>query len=63
MKVHPYLNFDGNAEEAFIFYKSVFGGEFMANMKMSECPTAISLGKGIKTVRCILLCPLVTTRC
>ncbi|WP_192877995.1 VOC family protein [Arenibacter catalasegens] len=38
MKVHPYLNFDGNAEEAFIFYKSVFGGEFLANMKMSEVP-------------------------
>jgi len=25
---HPYLNFDVNAEEAFNFYKSVFGGEF-----------------------------------
>lgn len=24
-----YLNFTGNAEEAFNFYKSVFGGEFM----------------------------------
>lgn len=38
MKVHPYLNFDGKAEEAFMFYKSVFGGEFLANMKMSETP-------------------------
>ena len=38
MKVHPYLNFDGKAEEAFTFYKSVFGGEFLANMKMSEMP-------------------------
>ena len=25
--VHPYLNFDGNTEEAFNFYRSVFGGE------------------------------------
>lgn len=25
---HPYLNFPGNTEEAFHFYKSVFGGEF-----------------------------------
>lgn len=24
----PYLNFNGNTEEAFTFYKSVFGGEF-----------------------------------
>jgi PhnB protein len=26
--VNVYLNFDGNCEEAFSFYKSVFGGEF-----------------------------------
>jgi PhnB protein len=26
--VSPYLNFNGNCEEAFNFYKSVFGGEF-----------------------------------
>jgi PhnB protein len=28
MKLNTYLNFDGNAEEAFNFYKSIFGGEF-----------------------------------
>jgi len=38
MKVNPYLNFDGNAEEAFLFYRSVFGGEFTANMKMDTAP-------------------------
>lgn len=38
MKVHPYLNFNGNAEEAFHFYRSVFGGEFTANLKMTESP-------------------------
>jgi PhnB protein len=27
---NPYLYFDGNTEEAFTFYKSVFGGEFDA---------------------------------
>ncbi len=26
--IHPYINFNGNAEEAFLFYQSVFGGEF-----------------------------------
>ena len=26
--INPCINFNGNAEEAFIFYKSVFGGEF-----------------------------------
>ena len=26
--IHPYLNFPGNTEEAFNFYKKVFGGDF-----------------------------------
>ena len=26
--IHPWINFNGNAEEAFTFYKSVFGSEF-----------------------------------
>ncbi len=26
--INPYINFNGNAEEAFTFYKSMFGGEF-----------------------------------
>tara|TARA_R110002050_G_scaffold25604_12_gene68248 strand:+ start:155 stop:583 length:429 start_codon:yes stop_codon:yes gene_type:complete len=45
MKVHPYLNFAGQAEEAFNFYKSVFGGEFLANMKMSEIPEGDKLSE------------------
>ncbi len=36
--VHPYLNFAGNTEEAFNFYKSVFGGEFQAVMRFGETP-------------------------
>jgi PhnB protein len=27
--INPHINFNGNAEEAFTFYKSVFGGEFV----------------------------------
>ncbi len=37
MKLNPYLNFDGNAEEAFRFYQSVFGGE-LSIRKMNEAP-------------------------
>lgn len=37
-KMNPYLNFDGTAEEAFNFYKSVFGGEFTAVHKMGTAP-------------------------
>lgn len=28
ISINPWINFNGNAEEAFTFYKSVFGGEF-----------------------------------
>lgn len=27
-QINPYIHFNGNAEEAFTFYKTVFGGEF-----------------------------------
>lgn len=37
-RMNPYLNFDGTAEAAFIFYKSVFGGEFPAVHKIGEAP-------------------------
>lgn len=31
-KLNPYLTFDGKTEEAFLFYKSIFGGDFMGGM-------------------------------
>jgi PhnB protein len=37
-KVNIYLTFDGNCEEAFNFYKSVFGGEFSYLGRFSEMP-------------------------
>jgi PhnB protein len=42
-KMNPYLNFDGKAEEAFTFYKSVFGGEFTGVFKMTDAPEAAQL--------------------
>jgi PhnB protein len=36
--VNPYLNFNGNTEEAFEFYKSVFGGEFITLMRFRDTP-------------------------
>ncbi len=36
--MNPYLNFNGNAEEAFNFYKSVFGGEFKMVQRFKEVP-------------------------
>nr|WP_295928706.1 VOC family protein [uncultured Dyadobacter sp.] len=47
-KINPYLNFDGNAEEAFIFYKSVFGGEFQGVHKMEGAPGTENLPENEK---------------
>lgn len=37
-KLHPYLNFPGNTEEAFTFYRSVFGGEFSSLVRFKDFP-------------------------
>lgn len=38
--INPYLNFKGNTEEAFNFYKSVFGGEFTSLQRFKDTPEA-----------------------
>jgi len=37
-KLHTYLNFAGDTEEAFNFYKSVFGGEFTSVVRFKDMP-------------------------
>jgi PhnB protein len=37
-RLHSYLNFAGNAEEAFSFYRSVFGGEFSSLVRFKDLP-------------------------
>ena len=34
--INPHINFNGNAEEAFTFYKSVFGGEFAKIIRLKD---------------------------
>ena len=38
--INPHINFNGNAEEAFTFYKSVFGGAFAKIIRLKDisCP-------------------------
>jgi PhnB protein len=38
--INPHVNFNGNAEEAFNFYKSVFGGEFERVVRFKELANA-----------------------
>ena len=35
-QINPHINFNGNAEEAFTFYKSVFGGEFSKIIRFKD---------------------------
>jgi len=37
-RLNPYLNFAGNTEEAFRFYKSIFGGEFASVVRFKDMP-------------------------
>lgn len=46
-KVNVYLNFTGNTEEAFNFYRSVFGGEFASLVRFKDMPMeGVDIPKG-----------------
>ncbi len=48
-KLNSYLNFDGQAEEAFNFYKSIFGGEFLGGIHtMGNAPGTENLSENSK---------------
>ena len=38
--INPWINFNGNAEEAFTFYKSVFGGDFTKIIRFKDLASA-----------------------
>jgi PhnB protein len=43
--INTWINFNGNAEEAFTFYKSVFGGEFTKIIRFKDlAPAEFSAG-------------------
>ena len=44
--IAPYLNFEGTTEDAFNFYKSVFGGEFTSVQRFGDTPHGGSLPAG-----------------
>jgi PhnB protein len=45
LTINPYLNFAGNTEEIFNFYKSVFGGEFSALQRFKDTSEAGNIPK------------------
>lgn len=38
--INPHINFNGNAEEAFNFYRSVFGGDFAKVIRFKDLSSA-----------------------
>lgn len=47
--INPYLNFPGNTEEAFNFYKKVFGGDFLGGVyRFKDTPEADKLSDSDK---------------
>ena len=55
--INPYINFNGNAEEAFTFYKPVFGGEFRETVRFKDISSAefpVSENDANKIMRIVL---------
>lgn len=55
--IGPWINFNGNAEEAFAFYKSVFGGDFSAIVRFKDLASPefpVAEAEGDKIMRIVL---------
>lgn len=53
--ISPWVNFNGNAEEAFSFYKSVFGGEFAEVIRLKDLAgPEFPVGDADKIMRIVL---------
>ena len=62
--INPHINFNGNAEEAFTFYKSVFGGEFTNIVRFKELASPeMPIAEKEEIKLCTLLCLLVRVIC
>jgi len=46
--INPYLNFNGNCEEAMEFYRSVFGGEFTTFSRFGDMDTGMPMDESEK---------------
>jgi PhnB protein len=49
VKINSYINYPGNCEEAFNFYKSVFGGEFKELHRYKDMPNSAECSENDKT--------------
>lgn len=65
MQLNHYLNFQGQAEQAFNFYKSVFGGEFGMLSRYGDMPApeGVTLSEADKIWFYMFLYRLMSTLC
>jgi len=61
MNLNTYLTFNGNCEAAFNFYKSVFGGEFVALQRFKEMPSGPPLSEAEKEMIMHMVLPIGNT--
>ncbi len=60
-RVYTYLNFDRETEKAFIFYRSVFGGDFSRVIRRGDVPSknkGSSIPKGDKDLIALIVLPI-----
>ena len=48
MKIHPYLIFDGQCEEAIQFYKDILGGSISTQMRYGDAPADMPVSEEMK---------------
>jgi PhnB protein len=56
--INPYINFNGNAEEAFTFYKSVFGGEFTELKRFKDMAGGVHVSEHEANKIMIIMLPI-----
>jgi len=58
-----YLTFNGNCEEAFNFYKSIFGGDFLMLCRQKELPPEYPITPGDEEKIYHIVLPISTETC
>ncbi|MES3005636.1 MAG: VOC family protein [Patescibacteria group bacterium] len=53
--INPWINFNGNAEEALTFYKSIFGGEFTKIIRFKDLASSESPVSDIDAEKIMLI--------
>lgn len=62
-KIHPHIHFNGNAELAFEFYRSVFGGEFTRLLRFKDLKNPDFVFPDDEQNKIMLICLPISENC